>query len=85
LIAAAAAGATRARRKLCEAVDLAKLHGAEQVDEALRAAADAGRFADGDLAAILAHHGAKVIAFPARASEERSLQSSTAAWEGFGA
>ena len=46
LIAAAAAGATRIRRKLAEAVDLAKLHGASQVDEALRAAGNAGRFAD---------------------------------------
>jgi hypothetical protein len=84
LIAAAAAGATRLRRKLAEAVDLAKLHGHEQVDEALRAAADAGRFADGDLAAILAHHGGEVIAFPARASEQQSLQRSTRSWEGFG-
>lgn len=84
LIAAAAAGATRVRRKVCEAVDLAKLHGPGPVDEALRAAADAGRFGDGDLAAILAHHDAKVIAFPARASEHQSLQRSTAAWEGFG-
>ena len=84
LIAAAAAGASRVRRKLAEAVDLAKLHGHQQVDEALRAAADAGRFADGDLAAILAHRGGEVIAFPARANEEQSLQRSTAAWEGFG-
>ena len=84
LIAAAAAGATRVRRKLAEAVDLAKLHGAGQVDEALRAAADAGRFADGDLAAILAHHGGEVIAFPTRASEQQSLQRSTRSWEGFG-
>ncbi len=85
LIAAAAAGASRVRRKLAEAVDLAKLHGSIQVDEALRAAADAGRFADGDLAAILAHHdSAKVIAFPAKASEQQSLQRSTAAWEGYG-
>jgi len=86
LIAAAAAGASRVRRKMAEAVDLAKLHGAEHVCEALRAAADAGRFADGDLAAILAHQqGGQVIAFPASASEQRSLQRSTAAWEGFGA
>jgi formate-dependent nitrite reductase cytochrome c552 subunit len=85
LIAAASAGAVRWRRKLAEAVALAKLHGSEAVDEALAAAADAGRFADGDLAAILAHRGATVIAFPARASEERSLQRSTRAWEGFGA
>lgn len=84
LIAAAAAGASRVRRKLAEAVDLAKLHGAGQVNEALRAAADAGRFADGDLAAILAHHGGEVIAFPTRASEQQSLQRSTRSWEGFG-
>jgi hypothetical protein len=85
LIAAAAAGASRVRRKLAEAVDLAKLHGHEPVDEALRAAADAGRFADGDLAAILAHHdSAKVIAFPAKVNEQQSLQRSTAAWEGYG-
>lgn len=85
LIAAAAAGTSRVRRKVAEAVDLAKLHGRLPVDEALRAAADAGRFGDGDLAAILAHHDAKVIAFPARASEEQSLQRSTRSWEGFGA
>jgi transposase len=85
LIAAAAAGATRVRRKMAEAVDLAKLHGAGDVDEALRVATDAGRFGDGDLAAILAHRGARVIDFPARASEERSLQRSTRSWEGFGA
>jgi transposase len=84
LIAAAAAGATRIRRKLAEAIDLAKLHGSGLVDEALRAAADAGRFADGDLAAILAHHGGEVIAFPTRASEQQSLQRSTRSWEGFG-
>jgi transposase len=86
LIAAAAAGTTKLRRKLAEATALAKLHGPEAVDEALAVAADAGRFGDGDLAAILAHHqGARVIAFPARASEQQSLQRSTRSWEGFGA
>jgi hypothetical protein len=86
LKSAAAAGTTKLRRKLAEAIALAKLHGPEAVDEALAVAAEAGRFGDGDLAAILAHHeGARVIAFPARAAEERSLQRSTAAWEGFGA
>jgi hypothetical protein len=84
LIAAAAAGTTRLRRKLAEAVDLAKLHGPEDVDEALATAAAAGRFGDGDLAAILAHRGAQVIELPTRASEERSLQRSTRSWEGFG-
>src|SRR4051794_1590864 len=84
LIAAAAAGTTKLRRKLAEAVALAKLHGPEAVDEALTVAAHAERFGDGDLAAVLAHHrGGQVIAFP-RASETQSLQRSTRAWEGFG-
>jgi hypothetical protein len=48
-------------------------------------AADAGRFGDGDLAAILQHGHARVIAFPARALEQQSLQRSTRSWEGFGA
>jgi hypothetical protein len=86
LIAAAAAGTTKLRRKLAEAVALAKLHGNDAVERALAVSADAGRFGDGDVAAILAHHhNATVIAFPARASEERSLQRSTRSWEGFGA
>jgi hypothetical protein len=86
LIAAAAAGTPKLRRRLAEATALAKLHGPDAVDEALAVAADAGRFGDGDLAAILAHHqGARVIEFPARAGEQRSLQRSTRSWEGFGA
>jgi hypothetical protein len=72
------------RRKVAEAVDLAKLHGAGDVDDALAVAATAGRFGEGDLAAILAHRGAQVIEFPARASEQASLQRSTRSWEGFG-
>jgi hypothetical protein len=85
LIKAAAAGAQRMRRKMAEAVDLAKLHGNDQVERALRTCADAGRFADGDLAAILAHQRStgELILFPA--PEERSLQRSTRSWEGFGA
>jgi hypothetical protein len=73
LIRAAAAGVQRARRKMAEAVDLAKLHGNEQVDRALATCADAGRFADGDLAAILTHQQAQgeLIPFPTR-SEENS-------------
>ncbi|MCA1678527.1 MAG: IS21 family transposase, partial [Actinobacteria bacterium] len=85
LIKAAAAGAQRVRRKLAEAIDLAKLHGAGEVERALAVCAQAGRFADGDLAAILAHQAAgTVIPFPARASEDQTLQRSTQAWEGFG-
>jgi transposase len=85
LVKAAAAGTTRLRRKLAAAVDLAKLHGPEAVEQALAAAAQAGRFADGDLEAILAHQAAgEVIPFPAGASEEQTLQRSTKSWEGFG-
>jgi hypothetical protein len=43
LIAAAAAATNRLRRKDAEAVALAKIHGDETVDDALRAATDAGR------------------------------------------
>jgi transposase len=84
LIKAAAHGAQRLRRKMAEAVDLAKLHGTAEVERALRTCADAGRFADGDLAAILAHQQqtGELILFPA--PEERSLQRSTRSWEGFG-
>jgi hypothetical protein len=73
------------RRKIAEAVDLAKLHGTDDVDRALKVCAEAGRFADGDLAAILAHQQAQgeLIPFPAR-SENKSLQRSTRSWEGFG-
>jgi transposase len=82
---AAAEGTQRIRRKMAEAVDLAKLHGAGQVSDALDACATYGRFADGDLASVLAHHKqATVIPLPVRPSEERSLQRSTRSWEGFG-
>lgn len=85
LTRAAAAGATRVRRKMAEAVDLSKMHGGEKVDEALEAAADVSRFGDGDLASIIAHReSAEVIEFPRRHSEDATLQSSTAAWERFG-
>jgi hypothetical protein len=87
LLAAAAQGASRVRRKMAEAVDLAKLHGLERVERALAASADAGRFGEGDLAAILAHqeNSATVIPFPAaKTSEQHTLQRSTQAWEGFG-
>ncbi len=72
LIAAAAAGTTKLRRKVVEAVALAKLHGDDTVDEALRAAADAGRFANGDLAANLGHQGAQSDRVP-RAHERRAV------------
>jgi hypothetical protein len=82
---AAAEGTQRIRRKMAEAVDLAKLHGAQQVSEALERCASYGRFADGDLASILAHQQqATVIALPKRLSEDASLQASTRSWEALG-
>jgi hypothetical protein len=85
LIKAAAAGTQRLRRKMAEAVDLAKLHGADRVDRALETCARAGRFADGDLAAVLAHQQAsgELVLF-ALGDQQRSLQRSTRSWEGFG-
>ena len=85
LIQAAAAGAQRLRRKVAEAVDLAKLHGPDEINRALETCARAGRFADGDLASVLAHQqrpGGELVMFPAR--EASSLQRSTRSWDGFG-
>jgi hypothetical protein len=47
---AAAEGTQRIRRKMAEAVDLAKLHGSGPVNNVLDRCASYGRFADGDLA-----------------------------------
>jgi hypothetical protein len=83
---AAAQGTARIRRKMCEAVDLAKLHGPGPVNDALERCASYGRFGDGDLASVLAHQqhtGGELLLFPAR-SEQHSLQGSTRSWEGFG-
>jgi hypothetical protein len=82
---AAAQGTARIRRKMAEAVDLAKLHGTGPVNDALARCASYSRFADGDLASVLAHQQtATVIPLPTRPSEDRSLQRSTRSWEGFG-
>ena len=81
LVEAAAAGTSRIKVKMGDALTLARLHGVDRVDWALGHAAVYDRFAEGDLAAILAsapaqgHH---------RAGEEHSLQGGTRAWEGFG-
>jgi transposase len=84
LTEAAAAGATRVRAKMAEAVTLAKLHGAKPVDRALGAAAAAGRFADGDLQSILAHQQRGPTGEPQRASETHSLQPGTSSWAKLG-
>lgn len=54
--AAGEAGVARPRPKMAEAVALGALHGATTVDWALGHAAVMGRFAEGDLASIIAHH-----------------------------
>ncbi len=81
LVEAAAAGTPRLRVKMAAALALAGLHGAERVDWALGHAASYGRFAEGDLASVLAANP------PGRwrsAHEVHSMQSGTGAWEGFG-
>lgn len=81
LIEAASAGTSRVKVKMAEAVELARLHGQVAVDWALGHAATYGRFADGDLASILAAHPGGERH---NASEGHSLQRGTSAWEGFG-
>jgi transposase len=85
LVEAGASGAQRARSKMTDAVELACIVGAELVDRALGVAAAAGRFDDGDIAAITQHlaaGGGDVDAVPV--DESHSAQPGTAAWDGFG-
>ncbi len=77
LVEAAAAGTSRVKAKMAQAVALARLHGRIRVDRALGHAAMSGRFADGDLASILA---ADPPAQRRRADDVHSLQPGTAAW-----
>jgi hypothetical protein len=84
LTEAAAAGASRVRAKMAEAVDLARLHDAAAVDRALGQAAAAGRFAEGDLAAILAHQASAAGGPASRAGEDHTLAQGTAGWAGLG-
>jgi hypothetical protein len=81
---AAHAGAARIRVKMAEAVALAKLHGADAVHWSLGHAAVMGRFAEGDLVAIITHRAARADGQTRRAGEDHSLQPGTGAWEGFG-
>ena len=77
-------GATRVRAKMADAVALAKLSGVGPVNWALGQAAVYGRFADRDLASIIAHRAAAADAPTRRASEDYSLQAGTDAWKEFG-
>lgn len=85
LTEAGAIGTVRIRAKMAHAVELAALLDADTVDTALDMAAEAGRFAEGDLASI-ADHLAQVGALGevTRADEAHSVQPGTAGWEGFG-
>ena len=80
LAEAAAAGASRVRAKMATAVQLAALHGTGALDRALGRAAAAGRFADGDLAAILAHQACAAEGDPSRAGDQRTLAQGTGGW-----
>jgi hypothetical protein len=80
LAEAAAAGASRVRSKMAKAAQMAALHGAQDVDRALGQAAASGRFADGDLAAILAHQAAAAPGEASRAGESRTLAQGTGGW-----
>ncbi len=84
LLEAAAAGTSRVRAKMAEAVTLAKLHEVSAVDQALGTVALAGRFDDGDLAAILDHQRHRAGGPARRATEAHSLQPGTAAWAQLG-
>lgn len=85
LVEAGAAGAQRVRSKIHAAVELAALVGVEPVDAALGTAAAAGRFADGDLLAIVQHQSdgssAAALVIP---DDDHSIQPGTSAWATFG-
>ena len=84
LTEAGAAGASRVRAKMADAVALAKLAGPDAVDQALAQAAVAGRFTEGDLASVLAYRRNAASGEACSASDAHSLQAGTAPWGGFG-
>ena len=82
---AAAAGSTKMRVKMNQALSLAKLFDPGEVDWALGHAAVHGRFAEADLASILDHHaGARTSTEQHRAGEDHSLTQGTSAWASLG-
>ena len=76
LTTAAASGVTRIRAKMGRANELAALVGADRVNEALRRAADAGRFSETDLASILGRlaHGQTAVVADERFSAQRGTK-----------
>jgi transposase len=85
LTEAAAAGTTRMRIKMAEAVSLAKLRDPVGVDWALGHAAVNGRFGERDLASILAHHDQTRPGPVHAAGEQCSLTQGTSGWAALGA
>lgn len=81
LVEAASAGTSRVKVKMAEAIQLARLHGVDLVDAALGQAAAYSRFADGDLASILASLPPSEMC---TAGDDHSLQAGTRAWDQFG-
>jgi hypothetical protein len=82
LTEAAAAGTTKVRVKMAQAVTLSKLFSAAEVDWALGHAAVHARFGHGDLASILDHHAGTSTgaSSPTRAGEDGSLTQGTSGW-----
>ncbi len=84
LVEAAAAGTTKMRVKMAEALALAKLFDPVEVDWALGHAAVHSRFAEADLSPILDHHATRPAAGEHRAGEQSSLTQGTSAWARLG-
>ena len=84
LVEAAAAGTTKMRVKMTQALALAKLFNPVEVDWALGHAAVHGRFAEADLSSILDHHASRPADGEHRASEDSSLTQGTSAWAQLG-
>lgn len=82
---AAAAGSTKIRVKMAQAVTLAKLVDPGEVDWALGHAAVHARFAEADLASILDHHATGATnGKPRQAGQDHSLTQGTAGWAALG-
>jgi hypothetical protein len=85
LVEAAAAGCSRMRAKMAQAVQLAALHDPATVDRALGQAATAGRFGHDDLTTILAHQATTTSNTDTHhAGEGNSLAQGTAGWASLG-
>ena len=87
LTEAAAAGTTKVRVKMAQAVTLSKLFSAAEVDWALGHAAVHARFAHGDLASILDHHAGTSTGASSpmnQAGEDGSLTQGTSGWAALG-